>query len=86
LVFFLKLFDPTTIPTLKEENRKENEKYDEIIREHRLFTLGKKILQKWREVKEDEIKEREREKFKNRMWSKVNTWLDEIDKKHLDKP
>lgn len=40
---------------------------------------GKRIIKALREVTKDERVEREKQAYKEKMWSKVNTWLSDYD-------
>ena len=41
--------------------------------------FGRKILKSWREISRIERIEREKQNYKQKMWSKVNTWLTDLD-------
>ena len=51
---------------------------------YRLSKLGPKVMKAWKHYVEEEKQDKEKEKFRKEMWSKVTSWLDEIDEKRID--
>jgi len=43
--------------------------------------MGRRVLQAMREVTKQERIENEKEQYKQKMWSKVNSWLADYDHK-----
>lgn len=56
-------------------------KEDLLVRKFRLFHTGRSILRAMAQVTKEERIEREKAAYKQKMWSKVNTWLADIDHK-----
>lgn len=52
-----------------------------VVYKFRLLKLGQKILNSFKENAELEKIEKEKRTYKDQMWSKVNKWLVDIDKK-----
>ena len=69
---------------LKHERLIEQEREDKIVNCFRYRFYGRQLLGALRQNCDESKIEKEKMKFKAAMWSKVNNWLDEIDKKQED--
>lgn len=67
------------IPTLQAEKRAFSVKEDLLVKKFTLMRFGKRILKAWREATRLERIEREKNNYKQKMWSKVNSWLIDLD-------
>ena len=66
---------------LKEERLTVEAKQSAIVRDFRYKRFARLFLEGLERNKEEMAIEKEKNKFKQAMWSKVNTWLDDIDSK-----
>ena len=72
------------IPNLRENNFIREEKITRVIDQFRLTKLGPKAIKAWKIFIENAKHDKEKEKFRSEIWSKVNGWLAEIDEKHTE--
>ena len=69
------------IPLLRNENQIWEDKIQVVIDKFRLRIVGPKIMEAWKYYLEKEKRDKEKQKFKKDIMSKVNGWLTEIDDK-----
>ena len=70
---------------LKEERLTIEAKQSAIVKDFRYKRFARLFLEGLERNKEEMAVEKEKNKFKQAMWSKVNTWLDDIDSKGEEK-
>lgn len=67
------------VPDLRRENVLWDEQMNIVIDRFRLTKLGPKVMDAWKREVHWQKQEKEKDKFRSEMWSKVNGWLSEID-------
>lgn len=67
------------IPVLKAERQAFSVKENLLVQKFTLMRSGRRILKAWREATRLERIEREKNNYKQKMWSKVNSWLTDLD-------
>jgi hypothetical protein len=64
---------------LQQEKKALSAKEDLLVKKFTLMRFGKRIVKAWRDITRLERVEREKQQYKQKMWSKVNTWLYDLD-------
>jgi hypothetical protein len=70
------------IPILKQEKQIISSKQNLLVKRFTMKRLGRAVVKAWREETKVMRIEREKSEYKQKMWSKVNNWLADIDGNH----
>jgi hypothetical protein len=69
-------------PQLREENDAWDDRISLVIERFRRSIVGPQVINSWKKYVQLNRNEKEKQRFKNDIWSKVNGWLTELDEKH----
>ena len=72
------------IPNLRAERVLLEARQKEIVDNFRLRRFGRMLLDAMQQEADENKVEKEKDHFKQAMWSKVNSWLTEIDRRPVE--